>query len=183
MIEVNLFLRTFCNGKPELTPLPGGDSPGRFRVECEVRERGGIRQLAPVIVNTSGEELRFRRASVSVVFPPGSYECFAQFSQWSEENTGSWQPLEGRGVLLGHISGRTTSGNTPFVALRSLDDAHGTALHLLPAGDWSISVRPIFGGRNNELPVVADLGISDEFLEDGIPHVQMRLRREDRKPR
>ena len=108
---------------------------------------------APVVVS---------RCLARMAFPPGRYECYAQTSRWCRENQGSWQPLHA-GIVLGHVPGRTTEGNTPYLVLRSLDTGQGVVCHLLPCGNWTIRVRPVPVGGDLPLAVV-ELGLADEGL-------------------
>ena len=134
-----------------------------FSVEVAEKVSGNIRYLAVTLENTSHEELIFSRAFVRIDLAPGPYEYFAQHSRWSAENQGSWAPLNENGLLLTHRDGRTTEGNTPYIAFRAPGEEAGTAFHVFPMGNWRIRVMPEYYS-NTEPLIHVDLGIRDEEL-------------------
>lgn len=165
MEERSIGLLAFCNGHQVVLDELDGEVQGLFslRTRQTVVAVGGITLYSPVITNISKGELVFNKAFVSVILPPGPYEAFTQYSKWSNENQGSWLPLGGRGIILNTANGRTTEGNSPYLAMRMPGMKDGIAFHVLPVGDWRIRVMPL-PFSNNEPPIRVDLGISDETL-------------------
>ena len=134
-----------------------------FSLVVDEKASGNIRYLTVTIENTSDKELVFSRAFVRADLRPGPYEYYVQHSRWSAENYGLWAPLNEAGVILTHRNGRTTEGNTPFIAFRSPGEEAGTSFHVVPMGNWRIRVMPEFAS-NNEPVIHVDLGIRDEEL-------------------
>ncbi|MBP5640188.1 MAG: alpha-galactosidase, partial [Victivallales bacterium] len=163
MKERSVGLLAFCNGRQFVLDSLNATVDGLFTVSTKSKEFNGVTLLSPMISNVSGGELVFNKAFVSVILPPGPYEAYTQYSKWSLENQGSWLPLEGRGIILNTADGRTTEGNTPYVAMRAIGCNDGIAFHVLPLGDWRIRVMTM-PFSNNEPKIRVDLGISDETL-------------------
>ena len=163
MKEQSIGLLAFCNGRQYRLNSLNETVDGVFELKTTIREENGVRLLSPVIENISGDELCFGKAFVSIVLTPGPYEAFTQYCRWSMENIGSWLPLEGRGLLLTHANGRTTEGNSPYLAMRMMGSKDGFTFHVLPLGDWRIRVLPQ-SFSCMEPPMQVDLGISDETL-------------------
>ena len=114
------------------------------------------------LANAGDQPAVVSRCLARVAFPPGRYECYTQASRWCHENQGAWQPLHS-GISLRHAWGRTTEGNTPYLALRATGAEHGVAFHVLPSGNWTIRVNPVTEG--GELPfAVVELGLAEENL-------------------
>ena len=158
----NISFYGFCNGKA-WSVGPEAGSNGLFDVSLDVIADGHFRRVKATLRNGSSAPLVFHRAFVRVVLPPGPYEFFSQYNRWSQEGDGRWAPLNGQGVLLGHLSGRTTEGNTPFCAVRRPGRREGVAFHVYPLGNWRIRLLPLVKS-NPEPPLAVDLGISDEEL-------------------
>lgn len=151
-----------CNYQCETRDLVTGKGE-KFALSVNEKASGNIRYISVEIENTSKEELIFSRAFVRVDLTPGPYEYFAQHSRWSAENQGSWRSLNENGLILTHRNGRTTEGNTPFIAFRAPGEEVGTAFHVVPMGNWRIRVMPEF--FSNQEPLIhVDLGIRDEEL-------------------
>ncbi len=163
MKESSIGFLAFCNGHQVVFDSLNSEVKGLFSLKTAKRADYGITLYSPVIKNISDDELVFNKAFVSVILPPGPYEAFTQYSKWSNENQGSWLPLGGRGIILNTANGRTTEGNSPYLAMRMLGARDGIAFHVLPVGDWRIRVMPL-PFSNNEPPIRVDLGISDETL-------------------
>ncbi len=163
MEETSVGLLAFCNGHRVVLDTLNSEVKGLFTLKSTKKSVDGITLYSPVITNISGGELVFTRAFVSVILPPGPYEAFTQYNKWSNENQGSWLPLGGRGIILNTANGRTTEGNSPYLAMRMLGMRDGIAFHVLPVGDWRIRVMPL-PVSNHEPQIRVDLGISDETL-------------------
>ena len=163
MKECSIGFLAFCNGHQVVFDSLNSEVKGLFSLKTAKRADYGITLYSPVIKNISDDELVFNKAFVSVILPPGPYEAFTQYSKWSNENQGSWLPLGGRGIILNTANGRTTEGNSPYLAMRMLGARDGIAFHVLPVGDWRIRVMPL-PFSNDEPPIRVDLGISDETL-------------------
>ena len=152
----------FCNGKTWNIGSKA-ESNGLFDISWSTLADGNFRSLKATLRNGSTAPLVFHRAFIRVLLPPGPYEFFSQYNRWSQEDYGRWAPLNGHGVLLGHLSGRTTEGNTPFCAVRRLGRRDGLAFHVYPLGNWRIRLQ-LLVKSNPEPPLAVDLGISDEEL-------------------
>ena len=163
MKEQSLGLLAFCNGRQYKLDTLNAKVDGVFEVTTKIVSENGVSLISPVIKNISGGELCFGKAYVSAILQPGPYEAFTQYSRWSNENKGEWLPLGGRGLMLTHANGRTTEGNTPFLAMRMIGAKDGIAFHVLPLGDWRIRVWSL-AFNCTEPPMEVDLGISDETL-------------------
>ncbi len=164
MQDLLLGMIILCNGTLYQTQSLNQEVDGLFRISCQVRESNGIQLITPVLTNITDKPIFFRRAFVCATLPPGPYESYVQYNRWSYENKGNWQPLEGRGLMLSHVWGRTTEGNTPFIAFRMIGRSEGVAFHVLPVGDWRIMVQPAYNSVT-EPSIEVSLGISDESLD------------------
>ncbi|MFA6931851.1 MAG: alpha-galactosidase [Lentisphaeria bacterium] len=152
----------FCNGK-KYTIASAAESNGFFEFKMDIISDGNFRRVKASLRNASSTPLVFHRAFLRVTLPPGPYEVFSQYNRWSKEDNGRWALLNGQGVLLGHLHGRTTEGNTPFCAIKQPSHEEGVAFHLYPVGNWRIRIVPLVNS-NKEPSVAVDLGISDEEL-------------------
>ena len=114
----------FCNGKTWNID-PKAESNGLFDISWSTLADGNFRRIKATLRNCSTAPLVFHRAFIRVLLPPGPYEFCSQYNRWSQEDYGRWAPLNGHGVLLGHLSGRTTEGNTPFCAVRRIGRRDG----------------------------------------------------------
>ncbi len=122
----------------------------------------GIVSRRDTLINTGKTALTVLRCQARVAFPSGRYECYAQGSRWCHENEGYWMTIH-TGLTLRHVSGRTTEGGTPYLALRAVGSGQGIAFHILPCGNWTIQIRLVNDG--GVLPsVVVELGLADENL-------------------
>ncbi len=114
------------------------------------------------LTNAGDTPVIVSRCLARLALPPGRYECYTQLSRWCHENQGDWQRLH-TGLRLSHLSGRTTEGATPYLAIRAAGTATGLACHLLPCGNWTLRVAPVADG--GDLPfAVVELGLADENL-------------------
>lgn len=152
----------FCNGHP-IVCNNLNETCDDVQVACKISEQGNFKSLCPSLVNTGKSESVFTRAFIRVIMTPGPYEYFSQYNLWGKEESGKWSPIDGRGVYLSHLQGRTTEGNTPFCALREIGDKDGVAFHIYSCGNWRIRILPLFVS-NTEPRIAVDLGISDEEL-------------------
>jgi alpha-galactosidase len=152
----------FCNGKT-YSIESGAENNGPFEFSMESIPDGNFRRVKATLRNCSTAPLVFHRAFVRVTLPPGPWEVFAQYNRWGNEDNGRWSPLNGQGVLLGHLHGRTTEGNTPFCAVRQIGHNEGINFHIYPIGNWRIRILPLVYS-NSEPAVAVDLGMSDEEL-------------------
>ena len=133
-----------------------GDTSLYLTAVWQICPTTGIVSRRDTLTNHGDEPAVLTRCLARVAFPPGRYECYTQASRWCHENQGAWQPLH-TGWRLSHLSGRTTEGSTPYLALRAAGAERGIAFHLLPRGNWTIRVSPAPEG--GELPfAVVELG-------------------------
>lgn len=123
----------------------------------------GIVSRKDIFKNTSRGNLNLSRAFSRFVLSPGNYEVYSSDSRWSKENQGKWAPVESGNLLFGGKWGRTSEGNTPYIAIREIDTKKAMALHIIPCGNWRIRISRII--NSNALPCLSlELGISDEDL-------------------
>lgn len=158
----NLTLLARCNNQTLTMDFNTQSACGLyFKVNEKIENQ--VRYIQGELQNLGSETLCITRAFIRVMMEPGPYEYYAQSSRWSIENTASWKALDDLGVLLSHKEGRTTGGNTPYLAMRLLGCRQTVSFHLLPVGNWRIRVIPQFYS-NTEPPVAVDLGMRDEEL-------------------
>jgi len=139
-----------------------GETPLRLTVAWKGDPATGIVSRHDTVTNTGAAPAVLSRCLARIALPPGRYECYTQESRWCRENQGAWQPLR-TGLRQSHLSGRTTEGGTPFLAVRPAAGEQGLAFHVLPRGNWTIRVNPVADG--GELPfAVVELGLADENL-------------------
>ena len=114
-------------------------------VSCELKYtldgNAGIISQSLSVENDSADALDVRRLQTRFAFASGEYERYLQTSNWCYEGDGGWERLHPGGLHLCSEGGRTTQGNTPFLALRQIEAGRGIAFHILPMGDWEICVR------------------------------------------
>ena len=119
-------------------------------VSCELNfsldGKAGIISQTLSLENNSTHVLEVRRLQTRFRFAPGEFERYLQTGNWCYEGDGGWERLYPGGLHLCNEGGRTTQGNTPFLALRQIGAGRGIAFHILPVGDWEICVRSSSGG-------------------------------------
>jgi alpha-galactosidase len=117
----------------------------------------GIWKRKDYIKNSSENEVSINRALANYLFLPSEYEVFYQTSRWCNENDGKWQPLQP--LLLESEGGRTTQGATPFIALRNKQARRGIAFHVVPKGNWEMSIQTPSPGVGSPTEPVVQLQI------------------------
>jgi alpha-galactosidase len=115
----------------------------------------GIWKRSDRLINSGDSAVNIRRALANYVFIPGDYEVFYQTSRWCCENDGQWLSLQP--ITLASEGARTTQGATPFVALRNKLDGKGLAFHIIPKGNWEISIQTPSAGVGNPFEPVVQL--------------------------
>ncbi|MDD2764396.1 MAG: alpha-galactosidase [Opitutaceae bacterium] len=128
-----------------------------------VCSRTGVVSRSDVLHNASGRPVTLFRCQARFVFPPATWEVYAQQSHWCGENQGAWQQLHTGAFRFGCAGGRTTQDGTPYVALREVGAETGLAFHLLPRGNWAIEVRRRSVVNSAACTVLA-LGIASQDL-------------------
>lgn len=147
--------------------LRAGDGGLEWRVVWRADRATGVVSRHDTLVNTGRMPQCVTRCLARVALPPGRYEVYTQMSRWCHENQGAWQPLHA-GLHLSHLSGRTTEGATPYLAIRRAAAGGGLACHLLPRGNWTIRATPV--PDMGELPfAVLELGPDDDTLRRPLP--------------
>lgn len=122
----------------------------------------GVVSRRDTLTNAGARPVVVSRCLARMTLPPGRYECYTQASAWCRESQGAWNPLH-TGLRQSHLSGRTTEGGTPYLALRLAGATQGIAFHVLPRGNWTIRVSPVADGGGRPFAVV-ELGLADENL-------------------
>lgn len=139
-----------------------GDTALRLATHWRGDAKAGVVSRCDTLTNTGRKPLVVSRCLARVTLPMGQYECYTQMSRWCRENQGAWQPLH-TGLRQSHLSGRTTEGGTPYLAIRRAAAKQGLAFHVLPRGNWTIRVTPTPDGGEAPFAVV-ELGLADENL-------------------
>jgi len=124
----------------------------------------GIWSRRDKLQNRGASPLTITRCLARFPFAPSQYLLYAQHSDWCNENQGGWQPLLRGGHLLYCRGGRTTQGNTPFLALRDAASNQGVSFHILPRGNWVIKVLTCPAGGTLPPMAIVELGLADEDL-------------------
>ncbi|MFZ4395065.1 MAG: glycoside hydrolase family 36 protein [Kiritimatiellia bacterium] len=139
-----------------------GQTPLRLTAVWAADRATGVVSRQDSLHNTGHTPLVLSRCLARLSLPPGHYECYTQASRWCRENQGAWQPLH-TGSRQSHLSGRTTEGGTPYLAIRLAGAEQGLAFHVLPRGNWTIRVTPVVDGGERPFAVV-ELGLADDNL-------------------
>ncbi|MBM4144547.1 MAG: alpha-galactosidase [Lentisphaerae bacterium] len=139
-----------------------GDTAVRLTTAWTGDAGTGVVSRRDTLTNAGSRPVVVSRCLARVALPPGLYECYTQASVWCRESQGAWNPLH-TGLRQSHLSGRTTEGGTPYLALRLAGAAQGVAFHVLPRGNWTIRVTPVPDGGGRPFAVI-ELGLSDENL-------------------
>jgi alpha-galactosidase len=139
-----------------------GDTAVRLTTTWTGDAATGVVSRRDTLTNAGARPVVVSRCLARVTLPPGRYECYTQASVWSRESQGAWNPLH-TGLRQSHLSGRTTEGGTPYLAMRLAGAAQGIAFHVLPRGNWTIRITPVVEGGGRPFAVV-ELGLSDENL-------------------
>ena len=143
-----------------------GDTKVRLTTTWTGDAETGIVSRRDTLTNAGARPVVVSRCLARVAFSPGRYECHTQAADWCRESQGAWYPLH-TGLRLSHLSGRTTCGGTPYLALRLAGTAQGIAFHVLPRGNWTIRVSPVpcFSSEGPFGPyTVVEMGLADENL-------------------
>ena len=136
----------------------------RLRTRFEYHAGGGIISRRDTLENTGRENVRILRALPRFCFHTGEYEVYAQSSRWQHESQGRWMPLHCGSMRFSAHNGRHTDGGTPYMCLRNMSDRSGVAFHVVPHGNWMVSVSGNVRSDNLQLCAVVELGLSDEDL-------------------
>ena len=99
-------------------------------LSVEEKSAGNICLYRATLQNNGSENLTVTRAFFRAMLAPGPYEYYVQTARWSAENQGCWQDLNEHGILLGHKEGRTTGGNTPYLAMRDRKSTRLNSSHV-----------------------------------------------------
>lgn len=118
------------------------------------------------LLENRGATCVIHAAQARLVLPPARYEGWAQASRWCGENQTERLVLASPGLALRHLPGRTTDGATPAVWLREAGREDGLGLHVLPSGNWAISLTR-FGGRQPGW--LLDAGFAEGDLSRTLP--------------
>lgn len=118
----------------------------------------GILSRTDTITNISNDTIQILKLQPKFLFSSGNYETYVQNSTWCYENIGGWQALQIGGLNLKCESGRTTQGNTPFLAIKDKRTQKAVAFHIVPKGNWEIHVQTGTAGigmQGGYIPIVS----------------------------
>lgn len=139
-------------------------------------DEDGINLRSDRIKNTSDHDIDLRAALSRFAFHGGDYEVYTQYSEWTEESIGQWQPL------LTEIGGsnediRMNANNNPFFAIYNTQNGHGTAFHILADSTWRYRVKKWYKQREPRiLRTIVELGINDrDFCKKLAPGEELAL--------
>lgn len=139
-----LSLRGETLGNPE--PLSTDGYVRRYdsglRAETRFRElRSGVWERQDTLRNEGDSELVLTEVASRFDLERGIYELYSQAGGWCTESQGDWQAITHGSRELHCEHGRTSQGSTPFIALRCAGNDQAVAFHLLPKGNWRITVQ------------------------------------------
>lgn len=103
--------------------------------------RSGVWERRDTLRNVGTAELVLTEIAARFDLERGMYELYSQAGGWCTESQGGWEPIVHGSRVLHCEHGRTSQGSTPFAALRCAGNDHGVAFHLLPCGNWRITVQ------------------------------------------
>lgn len=139
-------------------------------------DEGGINLRTDCIKNTSDHDVDVREALSKFVFHGGEYEVYSQYSEWTFESIGQWQPLLSE-VSGGNDDVRMNANNNPFVAIYNTQNGHGTAFHILADSTWRYRVKKYYKQTEPRvLQIHVELGINDrDFCKKLAPGEELTL--------
>ena len=124
-------------------------------------DEDGVNLRTDCIKNTSDHDVDLRTAFSKFVFHGGEYEVYSQYSEWTTESIGQWQPLLSE-VSGGNDDVRMNANNNPFVAIYNTQNGHGTAFHILADSTWRYRVKKYYKQtKPRVLQIHVELGIND----------------------
>ena len=122
----------------------------------------GVMERADTIENISGKPLCIRTALPRFCLNGGEYEVYTQYSQWSGESRGTWQPLY-TSVCARNNDIRANTSASPFVAVFNQQTGRGIAFHILADAMWQFEVcKHVVTTENRRVRV--ELGMNNSNL-------------------
>ena len=122
----------------ELTWIEAGiELRARISTDAEtsvVRLSGGMK-------NVGGAPVTLTRANWRFTLAERQYSLYTQAGGWSRENRGGWHSFDAGEMAISSEWGRTTLSAAPLMALRDESCGRMTAMHLIPCGDWRMSLQ------------------------------------------
>lgn len=110
----------------------------------------GFTQRTDTVENVSGKPICIRTALSRFCLNGGEYQVYTQYSQWTEESRGAWQPLH---TAIGgrNSDARSNTSAAPFFAVFNEQTGRGLAFHIMADCMWQFEVRKHFvsGGRKH----------------------------------
>lgn len=139
-------------------------------------DEDGVNLRADCIKNTSDHDIDIRAALSKFVFHGGEYEVYSQYSEWTFESIGQWQPLLSE-VSGGNDDVRMNANNNPFVAIYNTQNGHGTVFHILADSTWRYRVKKFYKQTEPRvLQIHVELGINDrDFCKKLAPGEELAL--------
>lgn len=109
----------------------------------------GITERVDTVENVSDKPICVRTALSRFCLNGGEYQVYTQYSQWTEESRGSWQPLHTT-VGASNSDVRTNTSAAPFFAVFNEQTGRGLAFHILADCMWQFAVRKHFVSGGNK---------------------------------
>lgn len=109
----------------------------------------GITERVDTVENVSGKPICIRTALSRFCLNGGEYQVYTQYSQWTEESRGAWQPLHTT-VGGSNSDARTNTSAAPFFAVFNEQTGRGLAFHILADCMWQFAVRKHFVSGGNK---------------------------------
>ncbi len=146
----------------ELTEAPSGYEYLQDGIFLTVEEKAedGIRIRRSVIKNTGDKPVKLRELLSKFVFDGGEYEVYTQYSHWTAESKGKWQPLS-TGIFAKSKEIRTNNSSNPFFAIYNTQNQRGWAFHIISDGLWQYRIYRNFIQARYNMEVMVEAGYED----------------------
>ena len=101
----------------------------------------GVMRLSGGMKNVGGAPVTLTRANWRFTLAERQHSLHNQVGGWARENRGGWHSFDAGEMAISSEWGRTTLSAAPFMALRDESCGRMTAMHLIPCGDWRMSLQ------------------------------------------
>ncbi len=134
-----------------------------FSAKTVIKKCGDVFIRKDFFTNTSDKSIILYRYYSRFTINESDVSVYAQYSNWANENKGSFEKLTNT-VSVCSRGVRSTSGGTPFVSVWRENANRGLAFNLIANAVWKISVekKPVLPLIYNA--VVIEAGIADDRL-------------------
>lgn len=135
----------------------------RYMSEFIFDEAYGMIRRRDTLKNVSGTTVFLMKVKPHMVLLEKKYRMYTQQNSRAQENSGAWRDLSPAGVMLSCEQARTTQGSTPMLGLQD-QEGNGVVFHLIPRGNWDISLKSETREGHTEGQYLLEYGDSNDHF-------------------